>query len=442
MPRVLMLLVGCALAAAGCDAHPQPNVVLILVDTLRADRTTIHGYERATTPHLATRARSAVVFEGAHSQAPCTFPSVNSLLTSREPFHFYDQPVGSFAIPASIPTLAEILGRSGYATFAVSASSVVRATPSKVNKAGGFGAGFATFDESCESRDATCVNSRAIALARAAPAPFFAYLHYMDPHHPYASPPGFRNHFAKPDPRMPRRILDGDPGPILASLYNRKEKRDWTREVAYLSDAYDDEIRSLDAALDLLLEQLPTITPDRDTIVILASDHGEDFLEHGHLMHCRSLYETSLHVPLVMWLPGMSGRRIAAPVQNVDIVPTLLDYLGIEAPGLDGRSLRALIDGRGEQAPAYAALYAQRATIDGQLKLLYDLDRVEARLFDLVADPGERNDLAGVRSEQRDVLEQRLLEHVAATEGGGGTANAAHRAKQVQERLKAIGYLE
>lgn len=443
-----LLLAGCLAAVAFACSHERPpaerpNVVLILADTLRADRMSLHGYPRATTPHLAARATSAVVFDAARSQAACTFPSVNSLLTSRYPFHFYDQPLGSWSIPPAIPTLAEILSSNGYATFAVSASSVVRATPSKVNKVGGFAAGFATFDESCEERDAGCVGARAVALARDAHAPFFAYLHYMDPHHPYRPPPAWRHHFAKPIPTTDARLRRGDPGRILASMYERKQRRDWSREVAYLSDSYDDEIRYLDASLDELLADLRAIAGGRDTIVILASDHGEDFLEHGDLMHCRTVHETSIHVPLVMWLPGVHGTRVATPVQNLDIVPTLLDYLGIDATryGLEGRTLRGAIEGAPSAAPAYAAQSALRAVVEGSDKLVYDLERGEARLFDLATDPGERHDLTDERSGDARALAERLLERVAATEGGD-TRRAAHMSRQVQDRLRTLGYID
>lgn len=439
----------CSLAAfaiglASCTTPaPQPNVVVLLVDTLRADRMSLYGYERATTPRLAARAATAVVFESARSQASCTFPSVNSLLTSRYPFHFYGQHGDTWAIPPSIPTLAQILARHGYATFAVSASSVVRATPSKVNRTGGYGAGFETFDESCERRDASCINARTLALARASRRPFFGYLHYMEPHHPYSPPPAWRNHFATPDVALPPPIRAGRPNPILTSLYTRKEKKDWSREVAYLSDSYDDEIRYVDHALDKLIERLAKVDPDRDTVVVLAADHGEDFLEHGDLMHCRTLHDTTLHVPLVMWLPGVSGRRIASSVQNVDIVPTLLDYLGIDAKGeaFEGRSLRGVIEGTAGPAPAWAAHYSQRSLVDGHSKLIYDLDTGTARLFDIAADPGEQNDLAAATPDHVRELERKLLERVGATEGAD-PQSAARLSKDVQERLRAVGYIE
>lgn len=450
MPTRSLLIACCLVAAACAERSPsvaeRPNVVLILADTTRADRMSLYGYQRLTTPKLDARATSAVVFEAARSQASCTFPSVNSILTSRQPFHFYDQPLGRWSIPDGMPTLAAILAANGYATFAVSASEVVRATPSKVNKVGGYGAGFATFDESCAGQSAECVGGRAVALARAATQPFFAYLHYMDPHHPYQAPAGWR-HFAKPTVARDPRLRRGDPGRILAAIYKHRQPGERFRaQIAPLSDAYDDEIRYLDAALDRTLDELRAIGGTRDTLVVFASDHGEDFLEHGDLMHCRSLYETSIHVPLVMWLPGVAARRVAAPVQNLDIVPTLLDYLGIDATpfGLEGRSLRAAIDGdpAAAEVPAYAAQSALRAVVRGQDKLVYDLEHDEARLFDLGADPGEQHDLAPERPAELRALEEHLLERVAATEGEGDTKRAAKTSREVQERLRALGYLE
>lgn len=436
------------LALAACSssppaAKPPPNVVLVLADTARADRMSLYGYERPTTPHLDARAASAVVFEAAHSQAPCTFPSVNSILTSRSPHHFFDQPLGDWSIPAAFPTVAEILRAHGYATFAVSASSVVRATPSKVNTVGGFAAGFDTFDERCRERPAWCVNERALTLARAARKPFFAYLHYMDPHHPYAAPRPYRNHFAQPI-ETSKRIASGDPQPILEAMYKRNERRDWSREVRFLSDSYDDEMRYLDAALDEMIAAMEALDPERGTLIVLAADHGEDFLEHGDLMHCRSLYETSLHVPLVLWIPGVAGTRVAGPVQNLDVVPTLLDLLGIDAAqaGLEGRSLRAAIGGDAIRTPAYAIHFTQRSILDGSDKLIYDLTTGSRRLYDLAGDPGETTELSSRETARAAALEQRVLERVAATEAGGDTARAARLSGQVEERLRTLGYIE
>lgn len=178
-------------AASGCErrdaagtALPVRNVILILVDTLRADHTSLYGYARDTTPELERRAGDGVVFERARSQSACTFPSVNSLLTSRHPATFFHQGFRNFSIPPGVPSIAEVLKAKGYTTLAVSSSAIVRATPTKHNEHGGYDRGFDAFDESCLWEDSACVNRRALALLDKAREPFFIYLHYLDPHAP------------------------------------------------------------------------------------------------------------------------------------------------------------------------------------------------------------------------------------------------------------------
>lgn len=443
-PFLRCVAIALILAFAACSrrsAEP-PNVVLILVDTTRADRMSLYGYGRDTTPHLRTLASDAVVFDQARSQASCTFASVNSILTSRVPQRFSGQ--GNWSIPPETPSIAQILKEHGYATFAVSASSVVRATPSKVNKHGGYQPGFDSFDEVCESRPAECVNQQVLALARGASQPYFAYVHYIDPHHPYRAPGRFRNHFAKPLVSTDVRAMAGDPGRILASLYKRKERRDWSREIEYLSDSYDDEIRYFDWSVAKLIAELRQLSGARETIIVLASDHGEDFLEHGDLMHCRTVYDTSIHVPLVMWLPGVAGQRVSTRVQNLDIVPTLLDYLGLRdgQRGLEGTSLRAVIEGAKASGPVFAAQSLFRTVIDDQTKLIVDLGSGEQQLFDLASDPGETRNLVVERPDTVASLEQVLLQRLAATEGDGTVKRAKQLSTDVQDRLRSLGYID
>jgi arylsulfatase A-like enzyme len=165
------LLVVIAFAGLACDrttdpmpAEPEPlNVIIVVVDTLRADHVGTFGYDRSTTPFIDRFASDAVVFERARSQAACTFPSVNSLLTSRYPGIFIRHPKGQMGIPSSCTSIAEILQDRGWSTTAVSASHIVRATPTEYNPGGGFDRGFDTFVEGCRWRHGSCLSNMANA---------------------------------------------------------------------------------------------------------------------------------------------------------------------------------------------------------------------------------------------------------------------------------------
>ncbi len=341
-------------AASGCErrdaagtAPPVRNVILILVDRLRADHTSLYGYARDTTPELERRAGDGVVFERARSQSACTFPSVNSLLTSRHPAIFFHQGFRNFSIPPGVPSIAEVLKAKGYTTLAVSSSAIVRATPTKHNEHGGYDRGFDAFDESCLWEDAACVNRRALALLDKAREPFFIYLHYLDPHAPYAPPKSHRLRFAKPFVGDPR-IAQGQIGMIERTVF-RQRRPDLVSQAAirHLIDLYDEEIAYFDEQLARLLEALEEHGLLDDTLVVLTADHAEEFLEHGSVAHCRTTYDTETRIPLVFWAPGRPGGRIATPVENLDVVPTILDFLAVEPPpGMDGKSLRPWIERR------------------------------------------------------------------------------------------------
>lgn len=454
--RPLLLLALALLAVAGvatvlrvrrARAPRVRNVVLLLVDTLRADHLSVYGYGRDTSPNLERLAKSAVVFEHVRSQAPCTFPSANSILTSQPPTRFLGQPDGHFGIPEGVPSIAEILAERGYVSRAVSASAIVRATPSDFNRVGGFQRGFATFDEHCVGQAADCVNARTFALWPSKDAPWLLYVHYMDPHGPYRPPLTHKWKFARkafPNALIGRadpveidsiRVLRAPPG--VAPL--RPE------ELQHLIDLYDDEIASWDEELGRMFEHLASEGNLGDTMVVLLADHGEAFLEHGVLNHCRSLYENETRTPLALWIPGVAGRRVSTPVENLDVVPTVLDYLGIEAPGLAGRSLRALAEGRApDDAPRYvhAVHHGLRSIDDGRWKEIRDVVTGRREIYDLQADPGETTDLAGtVDASLSRRLGDDLSSWIRASEGENSAQNA-ERGAQAIENLKALGYLQ
>ena len=178
--------------------------------------------------------------------------------------------------------------------------------------------------------------------------------------------------------------------------------------------------------------------------MVVTADHGEEFLEHGWLSHCRNVQETAIRVPLVLRLPGTDaarGGRSEGLVELLDVVPTILEAIGIEPPaGLEGRSLLPLAAGEaGSPRYVVSAQAAHRTVTDGRHKLLVDLDSGTMRLFDLAADPGETRDLVGAAPEKTRELLRELRRWIAAVEGDD--ASAARRGRESTQRLEALGYL-
>lgn len=441
--RALAVLVLLAVVVWSGRSPTPRHVLVLLVDTLRADHLSLYGYHRSTSPALDALARDAVVFEHARSQGACTFPSVNSLLTSRHPGHFFGQGWANFSIPEGTPAAGELLRPYGFTTFAASASGVVRATPSKVNPGGGFGRGFDTFDETCLDQPAECINRRFLAFLDRRPARFFAYLHYMEPHHPYAAPRTFPRRFTDTQ-KGPPWVLAGTPDPIEKALLSGQPSPATPEDLQGLVDRYDDEIAYWDTQLAALMAELDRRRLRDDTLIVLVADHGEMFMEHGDIKHCRKLFDTVTHTPLVLWLRGVPGRRVPAPVQNVDVLPTILDLLHVTPSAWtpQGRSLVPLVAGRA-MAPeiAFSAQDALRSANDARFKLIRNTRTGTAQLYDLVADPGEHADVAASHPAERarldTALDAWLVLHDAANARTGGEA-----ARDVQNALRALGYME
>lgn len=459
VPRRLLLLLCLVLAVAGCREAPvpaaarpapRPNVVLVLVDTLRADHLTAYGYARETSPNLDALAGRAVLFEQARSQASCTFPSVNSLLTSRDPVLFLGQEGGRLGLPEGMPSLAEVLRDAGYSTAAVSASPVVRKSPTRFNPAGGFERGFEVFDEQCLWQSADCVNGRVEALLPGLAPPYFLYLHYMEPHGPYRPPERHPRRWARPI-EAPDFVLAGDPNPIADALYKQGKKAPVTeRELAHLVDLYDEEIAYFDFELPRLLAALERSDAAGATVLAVASDHGEAFLEHGDVKHCHAPFDTQVRTPLLIRAPGMAaGRRVAAAVSNLDLAPTLLDLAGVERSrlALEGESLRPLLAPGPSAGPAgarssFSSQGPWRSVTDGRWKLLYDMARRSFALFDLAADPEELKDLAREQPAERDRLQKALYERLVRVEGSAASEKSLALGEEAEKRLRALGYLQ
>jgi arylsulfatase A-like enzyme len=319
---------------SSCHSEPlEPNVVLISLDTVRADQLSFYGYARDTSPALAAFAAQGATFENAYAQAPNTVPTHASMFTGRYPFEHNMYLHGETLAPGEI-TLAEILAGHGYRTFGLTSS--MRFVPEA-----GYDQGFDVYenvDDLPKNERADRVTDRALELARLPAAqPYFAFLHYFGAHAPYAAPEPYRSLWhpglAVPTPettvsfmaeyRWPEQELDPD-------------------VIDYLRALYDAGIRHQDEALGRLFEGLLRQGGSRPTLIVVTSDHGEEFKEHGYLMHSQFLHEELVRVPLVVYWADQvaAGRRIAIPTQSVDLAPTILGLLGLPHWGaFSGRSL-------------------------------------------------------------------------------------------------------
>jgi arylsulfatase A-like enzyme len=440
-----LLLVSCSRSVP--EAAERPNFIVVLVDTLRADHLGIYGYTRDTSRNVDAFARESLLFTASRSQSSCTFPSANSILTSRSPALFLGQPAGSIGIPAEIPSIAEILRKNGYRTVAISGSPIVRSTPHRMNPSGGFGRGFDTFAEGCLWKPAACLNQLALKhLRQEDHRPFFLYLHYIDPHAPYRPPRNERSHFrfARRDASEKRFIRQGETTPIEEMIYSGKPDPGVTpADLQHLIDLYDEEIAYFDRRFGELLAAVREAGLLDDTILVFTADHGEEFLEHGHICHCRTLFDSSIKTPLIVRVPGVEPRPVTAPVQNLDIVPTLLDYAGIDtgAYPFEGHSLRGLIEKREdrEPRPQFASQVAFRSVSDGRLKLIQNLKDGKFWLYDVVADPKETRDVLPQHRRSFYRLRRTLNAWLARTEGTAG--EGVRKSEEAEARLKALGYI-
>jgi len=378
-----------------------PNVVIYLVDTLRADHLGLYGYERDTSPMLDRWAAGAVVFERAYAPSSWTRPSIVSLLSGLDPIrHGVEDRLD--VVPEDVRLLSEHLQARGYATFAA-------VTNPNVLPEWGFGRGFEFF----EDLDAAGHGARADAVTDwvvtrldtlTRRRPFFLYLHLLDPHAPYDPPPPFDDRY----PRSPALPADRSIG------------------------RYDGEVAFVDAEFGRLLGALARQGLADDTLLIFVSDHGEELMEHGSMGHGYSLFEEVVRVPLVMHLPrgARAGTRVAAPVSLVDVVPTVLSRLGLPpAPDVDGRDLSPLLDGRDrdfENRELVLSLYTTgtrsnlvRGLLEGPLKYLRRSRPTESEaLFDLERDPHETQDRAALEPGARQRLAAALDARIAQTSGG------------------------
>ncbi|RFF31260.1 sulfatase [Wenzhouxiangella sediminis] len=432
----LTALLGLLVSTTGCKQEPERwNVLLVTFDTTRADRIGCYGNDRINTPTLDGLAAEGVRFANAVSVAPITAPSHSSILTGLYPTAHGFRDNGLFVLEGRNRTLAEILKDEGYATAAA-----VGAFP--VVSRFGFDQGFDLFDDHLtgmfedyqgeravpkeelffDERRAAQVNEAVIPwLQQQGDSPFFLWVHYFDPHQPFEPPPPY--------------------------------------DQLYADDLYNGEIAYADSRLGHLIEQLRQMGELERTLIVMTADHGEGLGEHNEITHAVLAYDSTLHVPLIVRPPGDATGRVSRVIDErvgtVDIVPTVLDVLGLDVPAeLHGQSLASLWrDVVEEDKPEvayepryYAENLSPRLTHGwGELRVLYEGDMKyihgpRPELYDLSVDPHELENLVADRSEQAREMRGNLATFIREHAASEPTQTQALDPELVQ-RLQSLGYL-
>ncbi len=498
------------IAAAGCDSKPEPpeaawNVILLTIDALRADAVSYAGYPDDTTPELDRLANSSTVFRTAIASHLGTPPSMSSLMTGRYPsfegverwhrpthhgFSDLNSPDEKEGLTENVLTLAEILSASGFRTAGF-------CTNANLTDSTRFHQGFDEWDQFgdyyqqfTKTRDhplkysyptADVVIDKVVSwLDRAGDRPFFLWLHIMEPHSPYLPPPPLNRFFDRDyttatdleiNEALYRLLIEQYPGTPPREYASYQDLGLTKQELMeHARGLYDGDIRFGDRELGRFLRALGERSLWDRTLLMVTADHGEEFLDHGHVTHhlLEAGPEELIRVPLLIRMPqdaagvdqvsptafdaGRAHRIVDAVVRLVDLAPTVLDFLdlGAAAAGMDGTSLRPLLEGR-SMPPLTAFMSGVDFGIARDARWKYRLERQQPGapvgrelLFDIVADPLEQHDLAAEHPEVFESLRGRYREfarHLAERSRTGALSGEAPEIDpELRRRLEALGY--
>jgi arylsulfatase A-like enzyme/Tfp pilus assembly protein PilF len=417
---VMMFTLVLSVSTDGPVAQNRPNIVLVTLDTTRADRMGFLGSTRNLTPNLDALARESIVFTRAYAQAPVTTVSHATILSGTFPPAHRVNDFGN-PLPTSVPYLPDLLRQQGYRTGAFVGSLILDA---RGGTAPGFDRGFEVYDAgyrlrrpgedrySTVERRGDTVVARALEWATAqARQPFFLWLHLFDPHNPYDAPGDFKRRFA--------------------------------------SAPYDGEIAWVDQLVGGLLTAIKAKGLFEQSMIVVTADHGEALGDHGEQTHGLFLYDETLHVPLIVRLPGRqppgtTGKRVDARVRLADVAPTILDASGIAVPpGVQGESLLKASADR----PAYAETdyprrgfgWAPLASLRADRFLFIRAPRLE--LYDQVADAAALRNLVSSRAGIADSMDRALRDFLVRSSAGPAADTKAPVDPQLAARLASLGYV-
>lgn len=414
---------------SGCSRSEQWNILIVTFDTTRADHLGCFGNTSIKTPHVDALAEEGVLFEKAFTPIPITLPSHTTIMTGKVPFAHGVRDNGLFSVGPQQKTLAEILKEKGYATGAAIASL-------PLTSQFGIDQGFDFYDDKIAAHFEDFLGNRQIARQRLffderkagqvnealipwlkenSDQPFFAWAHYFDPHHPHEPPAPFSH--------------------------------------LYASNLYEGEIAYADQSFGVLIDHLKQLGVYEKTIIVFTADHGEGNGDHNEVTHSMLVYNSTLHVPLIIKAPnGAKGRRITQRVGNVDIFPTLLDLLGYNIPAnIQGRSLKTLLDAAQTNpslpdVPYYAETLSPRLAHGwGELRAYFEGDHKyifgpRKEFFKINPDHAELENLVTEETELGQRYKLKLQQYLKDHEVKGLDASMELN-EEIMERLVALGYV-
>lgn len=433
---------GCGAGVPDASQRPEPprrtNVLLVSLDACRADHLSQDGYARPTSPFLDELAARGVRFPNAFVNTHGTTPSHATLLTSLyQETHRVEHAarrgeVPLDAIPSQARQLQEILQEAGYLTLAVTEGG-------RMSHKFGFDRGFDVYDDDARSiEEGTRRLAQLIREAVAQQRPVFAFLHTYQTHVPYEPPSAYRELFGEF-----RGEIGGSAKELLP--YENDASALGPATLAFLEAQYDRDIRYTDDTLRAFFDELGRLGFLADYLAVVTADHGEEFGEHGGLLHRDHLYEELLRVPLIVAGTGVGppGRVEERLASSIDVAPTILAQVGIAQPAwMEGRPLFG--DGASRGDAVFAQYRSWRYAVrTRRWKLIENADAGSVELYDLVADPGEQHDRIGAEPARAARLRALLADwRRARPQLGSGALKQAQLAGEERERLEALGYVE
>lgn len=439
---VILLLANCTLKILEkINKKPGPNIILIIVDTFRADHLDCYGYSRQTAPNLNDLARNNLLFTNAISQAPWTTPSIGSIITSKYPSELgflYAAPV---VIKNRNLTLAEILKEKLYKTRGIISHDFL-------SHSLGFSQGFDEYDEE-NVRGHGHISSPSIT-AKAVETinkfkndKFFLFLHYFDPHFDFIL---HKEYNYKPDYQGP--IRSGQTITLLRNNAPHLQKDD----IEYIQSLYDSEISFTDQYIGLVLDELSKLQIDDNTMVIVTGDHGEEFCERGDhwIGHTKTLYQELIHVPLIIKLPGKSKQRVIKEnFSLINLMASIIHSAGLQIPTNYQHSGRIIdfeknLDLKESIVVSETNRWARLTSVIYQkFKLIFQNDLKRGQLYNLEKDPGERRDLSGSNQSVYETLEMLLKawKNQIFNKESQIQIQEPSFSDEEKKRLKSLGYL-